>query len=714
MAISTVFLSSFFLSLVFLIAPSHCILDPTSTTLAISQATGTVCGITAGSQNHSIQCTIIHELDGLNASFPIYPTLSFDTITGGRNFICSLRSGDVSFYCWDGINQRVKRVYSGPSVLTELSVGARHVSTIEGDPMRMQTIRWWRYGCHNRSRPCPDFPKSIDGFFHSLTSGDTFTCAIDETHKVNCWGPDAKSIMTRFAGVYMRSLTAGGSRMCGLNMTGHLICSDDQLNETSGEAFVFTTIAIGSSHTCAIWRTNGTVVCWDHYSSYAPVGSITFEFLVAGGDLVCGLTKNDLNVACWNLNWRNLSAINLLLPKILPGVCVPHEIVCSCGVYPDSETLCGGSGFICKRFDANTTDSCQFLSLIEQPQAPSLTTWEWLSKWSFIYAIAGAAFVIAVIGHLLYLKCSKITPPIEYMGQFSLNDLKKATYNFPKCCRLRVGVYGAVYRGWLPDGRRVAVKYCFDLGSREFDSEVYMLSMCHHVNVVNLIGFCRETNERLMVFEFMRNKDLYENLHPKPWGLKSQLYSSWKLRVKVLLDAANGIDFLHRNGNSRIIHRNINSRNILLDEHWVAKIADFGFALFGPAPGMRYVNVETLTGQAGYIAPEYLNNLCVYPSSDVYSFGVVMFEVLTGREAFKNGVHLANEVAPIVSAGNFLRVLDRRLPLPEGQQRDAMQLVAQLASFCVNESYIYRPFMRTVVLQLQTAYRRFDPDARFN
>ncbi|KAJ3699877.1 hypothetical protein LUZ61_003582 [Rhynchospora tenuis] len=758
MALSTTFLlSSFFLSLLLLIIPSHCILGSASATLAINQATGTVCGITTGSQNHSIVCTMVQESASLVPSFPIDPTLSFNSISGGQNCICSLITGSAfevsQLYCWEGINQQVSGIDFAPMVLTELSVGAQHVATIEGDPMKTQTIRWWKDVCHSCTQPCPDFPESIDGVFHSLTSGDLFTCAIGETHNVNCWGPNAKSILMRFSGVNMRSVTAGGSRMCGLNMTGHLICSGEQFGMLPGEAFEYTSLAIGSNHTCAIRRKNGTVVCWGQYGSYFPVGSSRFVFLVAGGDRTCGLTIDALNVMCWGLNERNLSAVTLSLPQILPGLCIPDETFCTCGVYQDSSHLCGGSGIICKRSDSCTMES------FELPQPSSMTTSERLSKWS-VFAIYGGVFLVAVIGFLSYLMCLRfgcrgeeeinseseeeaglldsddsdlgstenqggpIPPDLENLETFSFKDLKDATKNFSWCTRVGVGSFGVVYKGQLSDGRLVAVKRCRGqarqgVSNRDFvyNAELKTQAKAHHGNVVSLIGYCIENNERIIVFEYMAEKDLYGHLHPKLWERKSQIFKSWRLRVKVLLDAARGINYLHQEANPRIIHRDIKSSNILIDDSWVAKISDFGFALVGPAPGRTYMEVRRVFGTVGYMDPLW-NSLIsqlatvVTPQSDTYSFGVVMLEVITGRKAYDEHkqLFLANLD---VTAENLGKVLDRRLAFPVGREMTAVQMVMQIAKRCVNRNE--RPLMTAVVGELERALALFDqPEASNN
>ncbi|XP_078159694.1 putative serine/threonine-protein kinase-like protein CCR3 [Carex rostrata] len=732
-------LPALFFSLVLFIVPYYCIVDPTSTTLAISQATSTVCGIMAGSQNRSIQCTTFQESAELNASFLINSTHSFDSISGGHNFICSLRSGGTSFFCWDGIRQRIKRIYSGPKALSVLSVGARHVAAIDGNQTR---IRWWRYGCSHHAPRCGMFPKSVYGEYHSLTSGDIFTCAISRAHSVQCWGPRAESIQRSFAGVQMRSLTAGGGRMCGLNMTGYLICTGNQSNVMSGGSFEFRSLAIGESHTCAIRRKNGTAVCWGRHGSYFPMGRTGFEFLVAGGNITCGLTTDAFNVACWGLNGRNLSAVTLSLPKILPGVCVPNETFCSCGVYPNSGDLCGGSGVICMRFDYDigTAYSCPS-AIIENPHAPSKTLRERLGKWFAIFGIVFAivSICITISFKMNWLKLSWCgvpeihnvllvprTPPgpaipvMDNVQVFSFNELKNATNNFSPAAQIGIGGFGIVYRGQLSDGRLVAVKRCDTTvadSEAVFTAEVKTQAKARHQNVVSLIGYCTENNERLCVFEYMQNRDLERQLRLGRSQANAMLFLgllSWKLRIMLLRDAARAIEYLHRYCEQPIIHGDIKSANILIDENWVAKISDFGLAVFGPEPGHDRVNVAMAPGTNGYLDPESYGGPApfVSPRTDVYSFGVVMLEMITGQRAYDpvNNTYLATSAPPEISAGRFLDVLDGRLDVPSSlSQLRSLLLVLLLAVRCVSPGE-ERPNMSVVVERLEVAVAQFDQE----
>ncbi|XP_078161690.1 putative serine/threonine-protein kinase-like protein CCR3 [Carex rostrata] len=443
-------------------------------------------------------------------------------------------------------------------------------------------------------------------------------------------------------------------------------------------------------------------------------------------------------------NGRNRSAVTLSLPRILPGACVPDDTFCSCGVYPDSGDLCGGSGVICMRSDSGTgtTDSSPFSAIIEMSRALLKTIREMLGKWWLVYVIFGIVFaIVGTYGVYVCMKWLKLRwcgvpasssspqqetdlvvpsyppapsfPDLDNVQEFSFNELKDATFNFSVAFQIGTGSFSVVYRGRLSDGRKVAVKRSNTTGSpREavFKAEVETLAKARHVNVVSLIGYCTENNERICVFEYMINKDLVGNLHPRMWQMRTQLCTSWKLRIKVLLDAARGIEYLHRYCEPKIIHRDIKSANILLDEKWVAKISDFGFAVFGPEPGSDRVDVDVASGTTGYADPDcYGDAPFVSQRTDVYSFGMVMLEMVTSRMAYNraDNKYLATLAAPRIAAGRFRQVIDNRLSLPSEREMEAVEMVARIAQQCVSPG-LERPNMSVIVTKLESAVARFD------
>uniref|UniRef100_A0A0D9WCA6 Protein kinase domain-containing protein n=1 Tax=Leersia perrieri TaxID=77586 RepID=A0A0D9WCA6_9ORYZ len=301
--------------------------------------------------------------------------------------------------------------------------------------------------------------------------------------------------------------------------------------------------------------------------------------------------------------------------------------------------------------------------------------------------------------------------------EFPFSQLAAATRDFSPEFKIGEGSFGTVYRGKLADGREVAIKRGggrkFQEKETAFRSELAFLSRLHHKHLVGFVGYCEENDERLLVYEFMKNGALYDHLHPKPSSSPatapplSPVATSWKLRIKILLDASRGIDYLHSYAVPPIIHRDIKSSNILIDSSWTARVSDFGLSLMGtaaPAP-----EAMKAAGTVGYMDPEYygLHHLTV--KSDVYGFGVVMLEVLTGKRAiFKEAeggspVSVVDYAVPSIVAGELAKVLDGRAPEPAPHEAEAVELVAYTAVHCVRLEGKDRPAMADIVANLETA-----------
>ncbi|KAG7651031.1 Protein kinase-like domain superfamily [Arabidopsis thaliana x Arabidopsis arenosa] len=221
---------------------------------------------------------------------------------------------------------------------------------------------------------------------------------------------------------------------------------------------------------------------------------------------------------------------------------------------------------------------------------------------------------------------------------FSYEELVKATNGFSQENLLGEGGFGCVYKGILPDGRVVAVKQLKiggGQGDREFKAEVETLSRIHHRHLVSIVGHCISGDRRLLIYDYVSNNDLYFHLH----GEKSVL--DWATRVKIAAGAARGLAYLHEDCHPRIIHRDIKSSNILLEDNFDARVSDFGLARL--ALDCNTHITTRVIGTFGYMAPEYASSGKLTEKSDVFSFGVVLLELITGRKPVDTSQPLGDE-----------------------------------------------------------------------
>ncbi|XP_021650482.2 probably inactive leucine-rich repeat receptor-like protein kinase At5g48380 isoform X2 [Hevea brasiliensis] len=226
----------------------------------------------------------------------------------------------------------------------------------------------------------------------------------------------------------------------------------------------------------------------------------------------------------------------------------------------------------------------------------------------------------------------------ESITKMRLIDLMKATNNFSKVNIIGEGRTGTMYKAMIPDGISLMVKRLQDSQhlEKEFVSEMNTLGSVRHRNLVPLLGFCMAKKEKLLVYKYMENGTLYDKLHPVEPEVRNM---DWPLRLKIAIGAAKGLAWLHHNCNPRIIHRNISSKCILLDENFEPKLSDFGLArLMNPVDTHLSTFVNGEFGDLGYVAPEYPRTLVATLKGDVYSFGVVLLELVTGEKP----THVAN------------------------------------------------------------------------
>ncbi|XP_054811270.1 receptor-like protein kinase FERONIA [Prosopis cineraria] len=288
---------------------------------------------------------------------------------------------------------------------------------------------------------------------------------------------------------------------------------------------------------------------------------------------------------------------------------------------------------------------------------------------------------------------------------FSIDEIRAATNNFDDIFIIGFGGFGNVYKSYIDEGTiPVAIKRLkqgSQQGLQEFQTEIEMLSQLRHNHLVSLIGYCNEGNEMILVYEFMANGTLREHLY------NSDHHSlSWIQRLEICIGAARGIHYLHTGTKHAIIHRDIKSTNILIDEKWMAKISDFGLSKVGPSGILRSnINISTVVkGSIGYLDPEYCMCQRLTEKSDVYSFGVVLLEVLCGRPPILRAVerqqqNLAEWVRRCVHEGEIGPAVDPFLR--ESMRPDCIEAYIEIALKCVANDGNERPAMGDVMLGLE-------------
>jgi serine/threonine protein kinase len=292
-------------------------------------------------------------------------------------------------------------------------------------------------------------------------------------------------------------------------------------------------------------------------------------------------------------------------------------------------------------------------------------------------------------------------PRLKGARWFSYEELKRSTNNFAEANELGYGGYGKVYRGMLPTGTFIAIKRAQQgsmQGGHEFKTEIELLSRVHHKNLVGLVGFCFEQGEQMLVYEFMSAGTLRDSLSGK-----SGLHLDWKKRLRVALGAARGLAYLHELADPPIIHRDVKSSNILMDEHLTAKVADFGLSKLVSDTERGHVSTQ-VKGTLGYLDPEYYMSQQLTEKSDVYSFGVVMLELIIAKQPIEKGKYIVREVKRAFDAGDaefcgIKDMIDARIM--NTNHLAAFSKFVQLALRCVEEVAGARPSMSDVVKEIE-------------
>ncbi|KAL4644707.1 hypothetical protein ACB092_02G184000 [Castanea dentata] len=339
--------------------------------------------------------------------------------------------------------------------------------------------------------------------------------------------------------------------------------------------------------------------------------------------------------------------------------------------------------------------------------------------------VSSGAFMILIIVVALRLKCRKsfnrltegsanssLPSNLNLSWRISLAEIQFATKNFDAKLLIGEGGFGKVYKGTLHNGTRVAVKQSeagYGQGIEEFQTEIIVLSQIRHQHLVSLIGYCDEGSEMILVYEYMEKGTLREHLYhsnDNSESSPSRSELSWKRRLEICIGAATGLRYLHTGPAGGIIHRDVKTTNILLNENYVAKVADFGLSKSGISDLEHYT--MGVKGSFGYLDPEYLTTLQLTAKSDVYSFGVVLLEILCARPAINNSLpmdemNLAEWGMLWQRKGQLEKIID---PVLVGKIKpSSLRKFGETAEKCLKTSGADRPEMHEVLYDLQYALK---------
>ncbi|KAG6742187.1 hypothetical protein POTOM_055477 [Populus tomentosa] len=361
--------------------------------------------------------------------------------------------------------------------------------------------------------------------------------------------------------------------------------------------------------------------------------------------------------------------------------------------------------------DNQTINLLPFLKTSEISSLPTPKSSSSSKKGAIIGGAAGgAALVLLIVGLFVWFKLSKkrkadprgnLLDATELRGAtiYNYKDLKSATKNFKEENKLGEGGFGDVYKGTLKNGKVVAVKK-LALGQSnrvkaDFASEVTLISNVHHRNLIRLLGCCNKGPELLLVYEYMANSSLDRFLFGEKRGSLR-----WKQRFDIILGTAQGLAYLHEQFHVCIIHRDIKSSNILLDDDFQPKIADFGLARLLPE-NQSHLSTK-FAGTLGYTAPEYALHGQLSEKVDTYSFGIVVLEIVSGKKSSEmiadpGAEYLLKKAWKLYEDGKHIELVDESLDPSEYVAEHAKKII-EIALMCTQSSPTLRPTMSEVVV----------------
>lgn len=678
---------------------------------AISGGEGFLCGILANTSQAYCWDSMESSSDLVPVSFK--PNAYFQ-IAAGKNHVCAIRGpyyseNDLgSVDCWDIVRLPNNSLISRSSALFY----DQHISTlvlkkvVSGDGFSCGVAREGGIECWGPNSGSLGV-SGVSGNVVGLASGMDSICVIQkDSNEIKCWGNN-DSFVHPPEGTPFVSLAAGAQHFCGIREDNHGVeCWGNFNSSLVPKSSGFLAIASSDHVTCGIREADLVLDCW-FTNILSPMGYDPPLQLCSPGLCTpgyCGEGRFAFNASI--LNEPDLTS--LCVRKDLK-ICSPCGSNCSEGFFPSSPCT-ENADRVCTACSLCQSSSCWDICKLQSSPEMQQKHRHQLHQLLLIIGSSASGFILILIGWYLFPRIigtkgderkkkqfascigkselengtngdpnppASVAPCPGIAQVFRLSELKDATNGFKEFNELGRGSYGFVYKAVLPDGRQVAVKRAnaatiIHTNSRDFEMELEILCSVRHVNVVNLLGYCSEMGERLLVYEFMPHGTLHDHLH----GGLSPL--NWTLRLKIAMQAAKGLEYLHKEVVPPIVHRDLKSSKILLDADWCARIADFGVL----TPNESDINQDMKT--------------------DVYNFGIVLLEILSGRKAYDVEClppSIVDWAVPLIRQGKAAAIIDRYTALPRNVE--PLLKLADLAELCLTDDPSERPSMPDLARSLE-------------
>ncbi|XP_002519541.2 serine/threonine-protein kinase-like protein CCR1 [Ricinus communis] len=678
---------------------------------ALSGGEGFLCGILANSSQ-----AFCWSSGGLDLVPSIYKNTAYFHIAAGRNHVCAIRGSYYSDHdsgtidCWGivkGANNSLTSIQS--SNFYDQSISNLVFSkVVSGEGFSCGSVREGGAFCWGPNSLRLGVSKGSVNFV-ALASGISSVCGIlEESNEVQCWGTSNDVFLSPPVGTQFVSLTAGANHFCGIRKDNHAVECWGSFNLSSAPKGGSGFMAIASSDftTCAIRENDLVIDCWFINGTSPPEYNPPLELCSPG---LCGPGSCADGEFVFNASMLSEPDLTSLCVRKDLRICSPCGSNCSQGFFLSSPCT-ENTDRVCTDCSLCQNSSCRDVCGMQPSEKEKL--WLHLNRLQLVIIIGST-----VLGFLLLIICCYIRPCLiasrkeegskkqfkSCIGKseletdnasdscqppsmtscpgvaqvFRLSELKDATNGFKEFNELGRGSYGFVYKAVLADGRQVAVKRAnaatiIHSNSRDFEMELEVLCNARHCNIVNLLGYCAEMGERLLVYEYMPHGTLHDHLHS---GLSPL---NWSLRLKVSMQVAKGLEYLHKEAEPPIVHRNVKTSNILLDTEWGARIADFGL----------------ITSNE--------KDFCGDMKTDVYDFGIVLLEILSGRKAYDRDhtpPSIVEWAVPLIRQGKGAAIIDEDVALPKNVE--PLLKLSDIAELAVKEDPKDRPTMSDLATWLE-------------